>query len=54
VEKLVADFEAEKQRVTNGERKLNGSWLSKEDVQRESYQINGAITLNFMRDQQPE
>ena len=51
VEKLVADFEAEKQRVTNGERKLNGSWLSKEDVQRESYQINGAITLNFMRDQ---
>jgi len=50
-EKMASDFEAEKQRVAGGERKLNGKWLSKEDVQKESYQINGAIALNFLRDQ---
>jgi hypothetical protein len=50
-EKLVAEFEAEKQRVAKGERKLSGNWISKEEVQRESYQINGAVALNYMRDQ---
>jgi hypothetical protein len=50
-EKMAADFEAEKQRVAAGERKLSGKWLSKEDVQKESYQINGAIALSFLRDQ---
>jgi len=50
-EKMISDFDAEKQRVAAGERKLGGKWLSKEEVQKESYQINGAIALNFLREQ---
>jgi hypothetical protein len=51
IEKLAADFEAEKTRVADGEIKLAGKWLGKEEVQRERYQINGAIAADFLKEQ---
>lgn len=48
----LAAFEEEKKRVTDGEVKLNGNWLSKEEATKERYQINGQVVLNHMRDQQ--
>ncbi len=51
VEKTLTEFEKEKARVSSGERKLNGKWLSKEEVERESYQINGAIAFNYLGEQ---
>ncbi len=50
-EKLIAEFSAEQKRVADGERKLAGKWLTKEEVQQESYQINGAIAFNYLREQ---
>ena len=50
-ERIAAEFSAEQKRVTDGERKLAGKWLTKEEVQRESYQINGAIAFNYLREQ---
>ena len=48
----IAAFEAEKKRVDEGELKLDGDWLSKDEAQKERYQINGMLTLNFMRSEQ--
>lgn len=48
VEKILAEFEAEKKRVEDGEVKLKGAWLSKEQVQKNRYQVNGAIAANYM------
>jgi hypothetical protein len=50
-ERIAAEFEVEKKRVAEGEIKLNGAWLSKEQAQRERYQIHGAIAFNYLRDQ---
>ncbi|MEQ1861056.1 MAG: PTPDL family protein [Chthoniobacteraceae bacterium] len=50
-EKLAGEIDAEKSRVANGEAKLNGRWLSKDEVQRERYQISGSIAANYMRAQ---
>lgn len=51
IEKLAADFEAEQKRVADGEVKLDGKWLTKMEVQRERYQINGAVAANYMKEQ---
>jgi hypothetical protein len=51
IEKLVADFEAEQKRVTDGEAKLDGKWMNKTEVQRERYQINGMVAFNYMKEQ---
>lgn len=51
VNKLRASFEEEKARVEAGELKLDGKWLAKEDVERESYQIKASLAFNFMKDQ---
>ena len=51
-QKSLAAFEEEKKRVEAGELKLDGNWLSKEQAQAERYQINGLLTLNFMRSEQ--
>jgi len=50
-EKLVGELEEEKHRVTAGEVKLNSAWLSKDYVQRESYQVGGSIAANFVKAQ---
>lgn len=51
-QKALAAFEEEKKRVDAGELKLNGKWISKEEVQTERYQINGLVALNYLREQQ--
>ena len=51
-QKSLAAFEDEKKRVEAGELKLDGNWLSKDQAQAERYQINGLLTLNFMRSEQ--
>ncbi len=45
-------FEAEKKRVDEGEVKLAGKWLSKEEAEKERYQVNAQVILNHMQDQQ--
>ncbi len=50
-EKIAGEFEAEKTRVAGGEVKLNGKWLTKEDVERERYQVSGTIAFNYMKAQ---
>jgi hypothetical protein len=47
-EKMAA-FAAEQKRVEEGEMKLNGQWLSKEQVVEERAQIGGRILLNRMK-----
>jgi len=42
-------FTVEQMRVSKGEVKLNGQWLSKEKVQEERIQIGGKILLNRMK-----
>ena len=42
---------AEKKRVDAGEVKLDNKWLSKEEAQKERYQINALLAFNFMREQ---
>lgn len=51
IEKLAADFEAEQKRVADGEVKMDGKWISKTEVQRERYQINGMVAFNYMKEQ---
>ncbi|HET6407492.1 MAG TPA: PTPDL family protein [Chthoniobacteraceae bacterium] len=51
VEKLASEFEAEQKRVAGGEVKLDGKWLSKTEVERERYQINGTVAANYMKEQ---
>src|SRR4030095_15918877 len=48
---LLAPFAEEKKRVQQGEVKLNQKWLSKEEVEKERYQVNAQIILNYMREQ---
>ncbi|HEV7405140.1 MAG TPA: PTPDL family protein [Chthoniobacteraceae bacterium] len=43
-------FEADKQRVDDGEVKIEGKWISKEEVQKERYQINGRAVYSYMQD----
>ncbi|HEX5177114.1 MAG TPA: hypothetical protein VFV83_08800, partial [Chthoniobacteraceae bacterium] len=50
-QKLIADLEAEKKRVTAGEVKLNGKWMSKDEAEKERYQINALLAYQYMRDQ---
>ncbi|MDB6173255.1 MAG: hypothetical protein JWL59_2566 [Chthoniobacteraceae bacterium] len=50
-QKIASDFEQEKKRVDAGEVKLNGAWLSKEDAEKERYQISALLAFNYMKDQ---
>ncbi len=49
--KALAAFEEEKKRVDDGDVKLAGAWISKEEVAREKYQINATLAFNYMKDQ---
>src|SRR5687768_6064814 len=51
-QKALTAFEEEKKRVDAGELKLNGKWISKDEVQKERYQINALVALNYLREQQ--
>lgn len=50
-EKIAAEFAADKKRVDGGEVKLDDKWLSKEEVQKERYQISALLALNYMKQQ---
>ena len=50
-QKIADAFAAEKKRVEAGEVKLEDKWLSKEEAQKERYQINGLIAFNYMKEQ---
>ncbi len=50
-QKIADAFAAEKKRVESGEVKLDDKWLSKDEAQKERYQINGLIAFNYMKDQ---
>lgn len=43
-------FEADKKRVDEGEVKIDGQWLSKDEVQKERYQINGRAIFSYMQE----
>jgi len=49
VRKLLSAFQEEQKRVESGEVKLNGDWLSKDEVLKEKVQINGRLTFNYMK-----
>ena len=49
--KIADEFAAEKKRVEVGEVKLDGKWLSKEEAQEESVQINGLLAFNYLKEQ---
>jgi hypothetical protein len=51
VAKLAEEVEAEQKRVMQGEVKLDGKWISAAEVQRERYQVNAMIAVNYMKDQ---
>lgn len=50
-QKIADAFSAERKRVEVGEVKLDEKWLSKEEAQKERYQINALIAFNYMKDQ---
>ena len=50
-QKMLTAFEEEKKRVEAGEAKLSEKWLSKEEAEKERYQINGLIAFNYMKEQ---
>ena len=50
-QKIADAFSAEKKRVEAGEAKLDDKWLSKDEAQKERYQINGLVAFNYMKDQ---
>lgn len=50
-QKTADTFAAEKKRVEGGEVKMEDKWLSKDEAQKERYQINGVIALNYMKEQ---
>ena len=50
-EQILGDFDGEKARVSGGEVKLGGKWMTKEEVERERYQISATIALNYMKSQ---
>jgi outer membrane protein assembly factor BamD (BamD/ComL family) len=52
VKKQLAAWEEEKTRVDAGEVKLANRWLSKEEADKEKYQISGQLLLNYMQQQQ--
>ena len=49
--KIAEAVTAEKKRVDGGEVKIAEKWLSKDEAEKERYQINGLIALNYMRSQ---
>lgn len=49
--KMAEEFAAEKKRVEAGEVKLDNKWLSKEEAQKEQYQVGALIAFNYMKDQ---
>jgi hypothetical protein len=49
--KIAAAFGEEKKRVDGGEVKIADKWLTKEEAEKERYQINGVIAFNYMRTQ---
>jgi hypothetical protein len=49
-QKTADSFTEEKERVESGEVKLDNKWLSKDESERERYQIAGLVALNYMRD----
>ncbi|MEI9895504.1 MAG: PTPDL family protein [Chthoniobacter sp.] len=51
VRKTLNAFVDEQKRVEGGAVKLNGSWLTKEQVEKEKVQINGQLTFNYMKAQ---
>ena len=50
-QKIADAFSAEKKRVEAGEAKLDDKWLSKDEAEKERYQINGLVAFNYMKDQ---
>ena len=50
-QKIADAFSAEKKRVEAGEVKLDDKWLSKDEAQKERYQINALIAFHYMKDQ---
>jgi hypothetical protein len=46
----LAAFEEDKKRVDAGEVKIGGKWLSKEEVLKERYQINGRAIYSYMQE----
>ncbi len=50
-QKILAEFEEEKRRVDAGEAKLEGAWISKEEAERERYQIRSNIAFSYMKEQ---
>lgn len=49
--KILAAFAEEKKRVDAGEVRLGEKWLSKEEVEKERYQINAMLAVQHMRGQ---
>ena len=49
--KIVAALEGEKKRVDGGEVKVADKWLTKEEAEKERYQLSALLTLNYMRSQ---
>ena len=50
-QKALAALEEEKTRVDAGEIKIDDRWLTKEEAQRERYQIAAAVNFQLMKDQ---
>jgi hypothetical protein len=48
---LLAIFAGEKKRVEDGEVRLGDKWLTKEEVDKERYQIGALLTYQYMRQQ---
>jgi len=51
VQKVLNAFTEEKKRVEAGQVKLDGTWLSKAEVQREKVQIGGQVAFSYMKSQ---
>jgi hypothetical protein len=51
VQTVLNSFEAEKKRVEAGEIKMNGQWLSKQQVAKEKVQIGGELAFTYMKGQ---
>ena len=51
VKQQITAWEEEKKRVTDGEMKFSNRWLSKEEAQKERYQLNGQAILSHMQQQ---
>lgn len=51
IKQQIAAWEAEKKRVDDGEVKFSNRWLSKEEAQKERYQLNGQAILTHMQQQ---